>query len=214
MTFTLDQINRAFFEAIRLKLVALGHLPDVLIYNTDASFKTACDALTKPLIKIFGVGNYKARQGVKNNKIVIDRLNISQGSIGFVGARFVLEELEDPESEAQQEAQQYQQITYPQRTENVNYQISYVCSDNAIDNLIRTIILSTLDVRGRLKGVNANRTLTENYFLYDKTNEAESNNDGFIERYLRYEVSNVLLIKPQIITAPKVKTITIDTEIV
>lgn len=201
MIFTLDQINRAFFEGLRLKLVALGHLPDTLLYNTDSAFKTACDNLSKPLITIFGVGSYKARQNVKNNKIVIDRLTISQGSIGFIGAEY------------KASGQEYQEKKYPQRTENITYQISYVCSENSMDNIMRNIIASTLDTRGKLKGVNENRTLTTDYFLYDKNNEAENINDDYIERYMRYEVSNVLLTEPQITVIPKATTITIDKEI-
>jgi hypothetical protein len=153
------------------------------------------------LITIFGVGSYKARQDVKNNKIVIDRLTISQGDIGFTGVEYKVS------------GNQYQEKKYPQRTENITYQISYVCSDNSMDNTMRNIIATTLDTRGKLKGVKEDRTLTTNYFLYDKNNEADSINDDYIERYMRYEVSNVLLTEPQITIVPRVETITIDKEI-
>ncbi len=185
MFFSINQIDNAFFEVIRLALVSGGYLPDVVIYNTESTFKTALQAIkasNKPIIKVFGVGNYKARNEVKDNKIVIDRLGTKVGTIGTNGVKVFEENVNGNFTEKE----------YPKQTLNITYQISFVATEQSNDDLIMEILQGLFDEKGFLAGIDNNGTTT-NKFHYHKTEQSGGSNENFIERMIRYEVSNVFI---------------------
>ena len=193
MFFSINQIDNAFFEVIRLALVAGGYLPDVVIYNTESTFKTALQAITaanKPIIRVFGVGNYKARNDIKGNKIVIDRLGTEKGSYGSPN----LKEYESSGLNVFVEKQ------YPKNTVNINYQISFLTSEQKVDNILTTLIMQSLDEKGTLKGLNDSATYTQNEFHYFKQAQSYQNNENeLIERAFRFTVTDIYITEKTIV---------------
>jgi hypothetical protein len=186
MFFSLSNIDNGFEEAIRLALVQGGYLPDVLVHNTQTSFKNACQAIIdsgKPVIRVFGVGNYKARGEIKNNKIVIDRLGTKKGSIGTNKATVFEENVNG----------NFTQKEFPKQTLNIIYQVSFVTSEQKNDDLINEILQNIFDEKGALFGYENNGTITEKSFTYHKIEQSGGSNENYIERAIRYEVSNVFI---------------------
>jgi hypothetical protein len=186
MFFTITQINNGFEEAIRLALVQGGYLPDVLVTNTQTLFNNACNAIKasgKPVIRVFGVGNYKARGEIENNKIVIDRLGTKKGSIGAKSAMFFEENLSG----------NFTQKEFPKQTTTITYQISWVTSEQSIDDLITGILHDIFDEKGVLFGYDNNGTKTELPFTYHKTDESGGSNENYIERIVRFDVTDVFI---------------------
>jgi len=185
MFFTLDQINRAFYEPLRLHLVENGYLPDI-IGKTKEQFETEKQAIynaKKPLIQVFGVGVYKARQAVENNKIIIDRTGIFEGQISNSDAKFYTEKQDGRFVERQ----------YPNISRNIEYQISYVTDNGAIDNLLINILLDTFGNTRTLFGVNSDHSFTENSFTFAEVGNTDNTNGKYIERFFRYMVKNVYI---------------------
>jgi hypothetical protein len=192
MFFTLDQIENGFFEAIRLSLIQGGYLPDITVYPTQSQFKAQIEAIiadNKPVIRLYGVGNYKARAETSNAKIVIDRLTTSRGSIATPN-RITYQ---------QQPNLKYSALKSPQAPQNVLFQISWVSEDQSVNNLIEGLMLECLDTKGYLIGYNGNATPTTDKFYYVKQDEGQNNEDKFIERYVRYVVPNVYITQPKVV---------------
>ena len=88
---TFDEIERAVFEVIRKKIVSLGYLPDIALYQpTDdvAGYEAAKKAIRdsgKKIIDIKGVGDPKARGELDYNSIFINRGDIADGSLAGAG---------------------------------------------------------------------------------------------------------------------------------
>jgi hypothetical protein len=192
MFFTLDQIENGLFEALRIALVQGGYLPDVTVYTSQATFKAQIEAIraaNKPVIMLYGVGNYKARGETKNNKIVIDRLNTERGSIGTPQAY----------TYQLQPNGKYSQMKYPNAPQNILFQVSWVCEEQSVNNLIETLVLETFDTKGHAKGYDNNGTPTTSSFHYVKQDEGQNNEDKFIDRYVRYLVPNVYITSQKVV---------------
>lgn len=203
--FSLAQIDRAFFEVIRLRLVAEGYCPDRAINQTEAALKAAKQAIAnsgKQLIEIFGTGNYEDRQAVKNNKIVIHRLNIDKGNIGGWGV-----------NQYQEQSSSYLKTKLPAETVNINYQISYLTNSIAYDRIIHEILFSLFTKKGNLQGVNEDGSKTANFFDYERIDYKDLSADKYIEKAIRYQTTDIVLAE-EVQTIGSISRIeTIDTNL-
>lgn len=204
MYFDISEIDRTFFELLRLELVAQGFLPDRTLVTTPAGIKTAkANIVTggKEVIELFGVGNYKDRQKVSTNKIVIDRLQTDLGGIGSYGV-YTYRAKDDAPTPAG-----YIKEQLPANTSNVLYQITYVVESTKYDRIIANIIQNVLDNRGCVQGFREDRTRTEHYFDYVQTDYKDMSGSDYIERVYRFTVSNIYL-RPNKVVDTNIATLT------
>lgn len=204
--FEIEQIDRAFFEPLRLELIASGYLPDITLYTTAVQYETAMNALTTK-VELFGVGNQKARGRVNNNKVVIDRINISDGSLG--GGQAVKSYLKTSPTN-------FTRYTTPASTSTLTYQISYVTDSHSIDLAIHKAILKTFQSNGYLRAVNPNGSLGD-FFRYQRTDYKDNSDGDFIERHFTFNAINIAIaqqilleetqVSPLITFTPQITTL-------
>jgi len=188
--FELAEIDRGLFEALRLAVVSLGYLPDRTLYSTLAAYELAKQAIKgtgKELIDVFGVGNYKNRYALQNNKIVIDRTANRRGAVG--GAMLTMY---TPTSNPDK----FDEWLLPKQTRDIDYIITYVCSSTQYDRILYSIVTDTLRDKSSIKGVKEDGSFTEQSFFLVQTSESDSSDGEYIERKFSYTVENVYVGKP------------------
>lgn len=188
--FELAEIDRGIFEAIRLVLVNAGYLPNRATVGSVGAFNTAKQAIIasgKEVIEVFGVGNYKDRQDIKNNKIVIDRTGGRLGSIGGMGNTYFEQTATDV----------FDEYAYPSQTRDIDYQITYICSSTKYDRILNGLITSVIYEKGFLKGIKADGTPTADAFHYSLDDEKDNSDGEYIERVFRLTVNEVFVGLPR-----------------
>ena len=185
--FDLAEIDSGFFEALRTKVVALGYLPDRTLFSTVAAYELAKKAIKdggKELIDVFGVGNYKDRYALQNNKIVIDRVGNRKGARG--GAVLTAyKPTANPDK--------VDEYLMPNQTRNLDYVVTYVCSSAKYDRILYDIITSTLRDRSSLKGVREDGSFTDDTFFITHDREMDGSDGDYIERKFEYTAENVMI---------------------
>ena len=185
MYFDLSEIDRAFYEYLRLAIVSKNWLPDISVLS-QADYFTQINALISNeirVIEIFGVGSIKDRDRVSNNKIVVDRIDIGPDTIG---AFATTHHKQTPDTT-------YQRLARPAMTYSVTYQIAYVTDNTEDDRRIHNLILYTLGAMGCKQGIKSDGTKTENYFDYKHVDFKDNSDGDYFEKIFRYKVSNVFL---------------------
>ncbi len=204
-TFTLFEVNRAFYEKLRLKLVDSGFLPDIVTFLTmeqdlitagtnptlakkqaSTAYQNACKALST-YIEVFGVGDYSGRGEFKGSMFVIDRLHFDKGNVGTFKEKFYVDE-----------SGILKEYELPKFTRNIFYQISYATNEVRLDNAMNQILFDTFGVQGWLKGIKDDGTETEGSFEYAEVSNADTSDGKYIERSFRYEAKNLHLETPKL----------------
>ena len=147
--YTLENIDRSIYNAIRLALVAVGYLADISTYaaNPDKeagllAYQTA-NGLISPLIEIFGEGTGASRMEKNVNRIVIERRSITAGDIGGGTAIYkpVL---------VSNTLDSYEKTFYPDMTSTISYDIRTITSSTQVDRIILGILNKVLGRRKRV----------------------------------------------------------------
>lgn len=190
--FTLAQIDRAIFEAIRLKLVVEGHLPDKVSINDAALYESEKQAikdnLNKTLIEVFGVGPYTGRSELKYNHIIVDRISENDN----------LAKVADYEYEQDLITNEFTRYALPDTYSDIEYQITFKTNSIRIERLIDNLLREALPKRGSLKGLNTDRSQTSQVFAYHRQSSINMSNEPiFIEKIYPLTVQQVL-IEPKI----------------
>lgn len=150
--FDVSQIDRGIFEAIRLRLVALGHLPNKPTLTTE-QYATAKQSIPN-LIEVFGVGGYEAKGELNYNHIIIDRVGEDDGDIR--GSKAIDYETQTNGS--------FNKNVLPLQSNHINYTITVITQTVANERLIGSIIKSAIPQYGLLKGLNPDRSYSQNSF--------------------------------------------------
>ena len=155
------QADRAIFEAIRLQLVSLSFLPDITIQADLAAYEAARAALvsTNSLIDLFGVSSQEAKGDMLVDRIVVDRLSGSAGSIGATGITMYDEVLVEDELDS------YTKYTAQDRTSNLLYEIRLVTSKTSKERIMEEVLLRALGKLRSIKVYNENRTVIDGAWL-------------------------------------------------
>lgn len=185
MRFQLAEIDRAFYEHLRIAIVAQGLLPDITAYADAESYATALQAINNP-IEIFGVGNQVARGRVKDNKIVIDRILLQKGNIGALS-------VETHTAYEEGGVEKRRRERFPSSTYNITYQIGYTTNNIESDRILHQIILDKLGGHGFLNGIKQDGTMTESKFHYDNIDYRDMSSGDYTERIFRYAVKDVFI---------------------
>ena len=185
MSFTLEQIDRAIEWHINDEMILIGLLPDKRAYlatNNISGYDEAHKSLSNK-VEVFGVGNYKDREQLKVNNIIISRLDISDGEIGFNGSYFNWNEL----------ANKYDKIYSGEGTNHIQYEIRFVCDNVGLERTLTTSMLKLFSRREYMKGI-VDETLaeTDESFLITKpTPSVDLSTDKYIEKVMRILVNDV-----------------------
>jgi hypothetical protein len=196
MVWTLEEIDRGVFHAIRKAVVATGCYPDILLYQPStapnkALFKTAKDAIVtsgKELIEVYGVGDASSRNAEVKNKIIIDREVPKPGSIGFFGnVEFKASgSIGDPSTT-------YTREQTPAYTYNIVYEITYICSSTKYDRILEAIIRKAL-TKTFLYGYTESRVaMSELFNFIYNSNPVNMTDEKYIERMYKFTAGEVIL---------------------
>jgi hypothetical protein len=186
MILQLAEIDRAFFEAIRTRLILMGYLPDRTVENTPQKLSVAKKNITdlgKEIIEVFGTANYADRQKVTNNKIVIHRLGMIAGDIGAWGVH-----------QYRPTNIGFDKTKLPAQCYKVNYQIAYLTNSTKYDRILTQLFLDIFGIKGNLYGIKDDGTKTDNYFDFIQTDYQDLSEDKYIEKAFRYTVQNVFIM--------------------
>lgn len=185
MYFELSELDRAFYEYLRLAIVAKNWLPDISVLS-EADYFTQINALISSqirVVEIFGVGSIKDRDRDSVNKIVVDRIDLGPDSIGAYGTKHY--ERTSPTT--------YKKLARPSMTYSVTYQIGYVTDNTEDDRQLMSLFLSVFGAMGCKQGIKEDGTKTENYFTYTQVDFKDNSDGDYFERIFRYKISNVFI---------------------
>jgi hypothetical protein len=184
-TFAIEQIDRAFYERIRLKLVADNRLPDRLLYETNSSQYKADLAAKTNLIEVYGVSEKLARGEVKGSRVYVDYINLEQGSIGLTGFDYEYDEV----------AENYIRRKMPDRSVNLIYEIRLITDKLGDKRYLDKIILQLFGTHGKMAGRREDGTETESKFDYSmvKNENLTMKNEKFFENLFRFKVKDIAI---------------------
>lgn len=196
MFFTYREIDRTIFELIRLKVVAMGYLPDVVAYTgNSAGFAAAKTALRnslpdKQLIEVFGVGNAEARDEKTVSKIVINRKAAPRGTIGGFPEVAFEPVYTGPTLTS------YKKYILPEQTRNIRYEIRYICNLAKFGRIMAEIIDEAIGTKRYLRPVKDDGTFdTTKSFFIQLDNEVDVSDPSLMEYVFTYTVQDVFLQK-------------------
>lgn len=183
--FTLAQIDRAFFEVLRLKLVSLGYLPNkLLLSNIDYENEKKNLQNNNNLVDLYGVGGYEVKEQIKYSTIIIERINEKYGDIS---------NSDDIIFDRQTDGS-FKTYFLPRSMSNLSYQIRIICKDIKKERILDSIVRSVILTKGYFMGVNEDRTTTQNLFAYQRQGNINlSLSPPYIEKIYPLEVVNVFI---------------------
>lgn len=185
MYFELSELDRAFYEYLRIAIVGKNWLPDISILSEMDYFTQINTLISNEIrvVEIFGVGSVKDRDRVSTNKIVIDRIDLGPDSIGAFGTKH--HKRTSPTS--------FERLARPAMTYSFTYQIGFVTDNTEDDRKLLNLILYTLGAMGCKQGIKSDGTKTENYFTYKQVDFKDNSDGDYFEKIFRYKISNVFI---------------------
>ena len=191
MKLTLKQIENGISEAIRLRIVAAGYIPDVTAYATNELYQAARDTIKnsgKEIIECFIGGSYKSNEDVKNNDIIISRSDKSPAKTGTIPT-LQYEKVEGvPEYTKKKTTEGFFDLTY---------KVTYICYNENYADIIETIIHEALGVRRILNALNDDATVAGT-FRFEYKNFVDLSSKDFIERAYYFKSTNIDLFGDEI----------------
>jgi len=187
MKLTLKQIEQGISEAIRLRIVANGYLPDVTAYATDTLYQTARNALKtagKQIIECFIGGSYKSNEELKSNDVIISRYAKDPAATGTLPTLQYLKVTGEPE---------YTKKKTPEGFFDITYKVTYICYDENYADIIEKILHEALGTRRVLNALNDNGTVAGSFNLQYR-NYTDLSGSDFIERAYYFQTTNIDLI--------------------
>ena len=183
--FEIEQIDRAILEAIRLELIALGHLPDKTAMTQDqyaTAKKVIADNPNLTLIEVFGVAPYSGKGEEKVNHIIIDQISITNGDVGNIEYEYT-----------EIDSDTFKKEMLPHEMDNINYQITVLTDSQKNKRIIDKIIRRVLPKNSYFQGVNPDRSKTQNKFELIRRGAVNLSEYPRIEEIYQIEVRNVFL---------------------
>lgn len=187
---TLQEIDRIFYEYLRLKVVELGYLPDKLLYANKQAYDTARKGIKlsgKELIDVFGHSTEENRGETTLNRFVVCRLTSEAGSMGGSPATY-FERYTDALGKIK-----FRHKYYPEQSRNLNYEVRLICGSGVYDSLMSGIIDEALGYRRYLKTILPDRGVSLADIFVERNGEVDISGCGYIERIYRYEANDVFV---------------------
>lgn len=178
------ELDNGMFEALRLKVVSYGYLPDFTLYSNADDYESAKQDIIdagKEIIEVHGQGSWKSR-GEKNiNNIVIDRGTPAPAKSG-IGKSF--------EYDLNDTKDKYNKTKIADTKWDCPYKITYMCQTSKYCNIIEDIIRSTFGARKLINCINDDEEITGEVWIY-YSSEFDTSGTDFIERGVNYITKNV-----------------------
>lgn len=184
---TLEDLDRTIYEHIRLEVVRLGYLPDVTLYATPELYRNALESLQqtlkfKQIIDVLGVGAENSRDDKRPNRIIIDRLTITQGSLGSYGVTDFEKQPDDSFTKSQRNYS----------TQDIQYNVRCISNSAHYDRVLNQIIINVYN-RLNYKKVLENGILTDDEILITQTDARDVSSTDLLEKLFIYTVEDVYI---------------------
>lgn len=188
MNLTEQQIENGFYEAIRLKVVEKGYLPNVVNFignqtGWDAAI-SAIKASGKKCIYVENAGSYKGREDLEENCIIID---LDDKGPSQTGTKSV------PVYTYQEAETNFKKDLSPDGIFDLMYRVSIVAYDKTYHDIMSQILNEAIRFRGYMKAYdNAGNEVGK--FRIQVGNYVNLDSNKFMERAQFYYVPSVDLI--------------------
>lgn len=189
-TISRKEIERTIMENIRTRVVAMGYLADVALYQpptvpNQTAYTAANQAIVtagKQVIEVFGVGSNEARGEKRVNKIFINLRQINPGSISHWGESLDPSVLPNT----------WQRSFVATSSSNLVYDIRTVTKTTEYDRICTQALMNGVTSSRTAQGLAVildNGTAdTSRYVMVRLVNSTDIRNDQFIERLYTFEV--------------------------
>jgi len=188
----LESLDRTIFELLRLRLVAIGYLPDITLFSTLAEYEAEKKAWeadpSKTLVEVFGVGPSKARNRKESHRILIDRKKSSVGSLGGNTIHYT----ENAEELPDEDFKRFTKRRRPENTFNVHYEIRIITDSARVDRKLSDVIYSGLGTKRATKLFEGN-DFGDKLALLVYDDDVDVSSTDFIERMYQYSFMDVWL---------------------
>jgi hypothetical protein len=192
-----QHIENGIYEALRVELVRLALLPDVMLYETQAQFKAAKEALRlelqdegKEIIDVENVNNGETRNTDELNVFVINYKG--KDSSGNKNSKLVLEETTPPETPKEQKRFARYKVQPP---ENLQYEIRWKSLLNETDKLMEEIISYILGQSTYLMSFTNDGTI-QGEFLIECNGIVDMSIERYFEKIGKFTVKDIVTTEP------------------
>lgn len=189
----LEQIDRMFYELIRLGAVSAGLLPDVSAYTNVEDYEAAKTVIRNAMgniVEVFGVGAGSSRDVKDVTKITIDRQDITKGTLGAVG-KYWYEKQEDGS---------YRKYKYPDFSSHIEYHIRWISEMAKFERIVYHMLMKALRQINTVPVVSANfgsnpdiPFWSNDTVLYEWDGVIDVSNDKYLEKILVVRVLDAWL---------------------
>lgn len=194
----LENIDRLFFEHLRLKIVSAGYLPDIAAYGSVEAYNAARVTLFNSLqlqkltlVDLFGTGTWENKGEKTDSKITIERRGINSGKTGFFGGFQYMPVFDEADSTKQVG---FTKKKMPEGTANIEYEIRYVTSTVKMERILIGLIHSVFGMSTKeLPGVKEDGSFLDETATIISNGMVDVKNDEFIEGFMRYTAQEVYL---------------------
>lgn len=188
---TLEELDRAIYNRIRLAVVGMGWLPDKFAYaNNGAGYTAAKAAFGSSLIEVFGVGSTLGRDDLKASRITVNRRSILEGQLGgYPAVGFV-------EYTAPSTKKRFTKSYLPELQNDVVYDIRLISSVDSTVNQRRLIklVMDALGLRRYISTYDNTGAETGTMFLvYHNQSLDVTSTPDFKEHLMSYVAADIWL---------------------
>lgn len=188
---TIQEIDRAIYESIRLGVVEAGRLPDWRSMagtgtTKQANYEAAKSVLraTVSLIEVVSIGSFNSKDEKTLNRISINRKAITNGSIGTAGVHEYI-----PNGNST-----FNKLTYPDSSSDIAYEVRVITDKTADERLCGTILNKALGKKRAITLFDDNfAPNTAKYFMLEFTGSVDVSNADFREVIYNYSVRDVFI---------------------
>jgi len=218
-----ERIERSLFEAIRLKLVVHGYIPDITTFTNDiagdANYKAAMNSITGGPIEVFENGSPLSKGIEAVPRIVCVTRRIMPGDIGKIDYEYRLNPL-DPDAVLQSKP--------PYESSNIHIDIEVVSTTAKFDRILHAILAEAIG--GTVGFIDVYDSTTKERFFIRQFNfyDVPDVENGIIKKVYSYDIPDMYLtdgmtmpnyplikeITAQVFAVNKATTITTDGTII
>ena len=161
---TIDKIDRALYEEIRLRVVELGYLPDITLSPNAAHYNAAKEALKlalpdHKLMEIYGVGSMAAKGESHVNRFSINRKSVLPGTVGAQGA-ILHEKYKDGGNN-----DRFRRMQYPDTMSTVVYEIRTITDSTKYERIMEDILRHVFGARMSIPPRNTDGSIVADDYL-------------------------------------------------
>lgn len=183
--FTLEDIDRAIYNKLRIGLVDLGLLPDVAAYTGDVAGYNAAKSALPNVVEIFGVGSGLSRNEMNISHVTVNRVNMSQGSLG-AGPVTNFVEYENGTGDTR-----FKKVKHLAATKNLQYEVRLFTDSTYIERVVSSLILDSLSTVAYIHTYDDIDVVSENCFFLKNDGDVNMSTPEWMEWQYRYTAQDI-----------------------